>query len=213
MINNNKKEIVLVLAPHTDDAEFGMGGTIAKLVELGNEVHCVAFSACEQSVLPNFPADVLITETKKASRILGILPDRLTLFQYEVRSFGLQRQSILNDLIKLREEIKPDIVFIPSLGDIHQDHRVISEEGVRAFKFSTLLCYELPWNNLTFTNSCFCYLDERHVELKVEAVLEYQSQAHRAYASPDFIWSLAKTRGVQINQQFAECFEVVRLTF
>ena len=52
---------VLVLAPHTDDAEFGCGGTIAKLVSEGSEVHIAAFSACEQSVRPEFPKDILIS--------------------------------------------------------------------------------------------------------------------------------------------------------
>ena len=35
---------VLVLAPHTDDGEFGCGGTMARLVEGGAEVRYVAFS-------------------------------------------------------------------------------------------------------------------------------------------------------------------------
>ena len=35
---------VLVLAPHTDDGEFGCGGTMARLVEAGVEVHYQAFS-------------------------------------------------------------------------------------------------------------------------------------------------------------------------
>ena len=64
MIKPNK---VLVLAPHTDDGEFGCGGTISKLIYQGVEVHYVAFSACEQSVLPEFPSDILITEVKKSN--------------------------------------------------------------------------------------------------------------------------------------------------
>ena len=51
----------LVLAPHTDDGEFGCGGTISKLIASGCEVHYAAFSACQQSVLPQFPADILPT--------------------------------------------------------------------------------------------------------------------------------------------------------
>lgn len=213
MIEFHHKQRILVLAPHTDDAELGMGGTIAKLIEHGKDVYCVAFSACEQSVFPEFPADILITETKIASAKLGVKPENLRLYNYPVRTFGIHRQDILNDMIRLRHEIKPDLVFIPSLTDVHQDHRVISDEGVRAFKFASILCYELPWNNLTFTNSCFSILEPSHVDTKVEAVLQYKSQAHRAYTSADYIRSLARTRGVQINQEFAECFEIIRMTF
>lgn len=207
MIANKR---VLVLAPHTDDGEFGCGGTMAKLIEQGNDVHCAAFSACQQSVLPTLPPDILITEVKAASKVLGLAADRLVLFDYQVRTFNYHRQDILEKLIALRADIKPDIVLMPSLNDIHQDHHTIAEEGIRAFKHCSILAYEVPWNNLTFNSSSFCLLNEEHVERKVRALAEYKSQAHRPYANEEFIRALARTRGVQIGAQYAECFDVVR---
>jgi N-acetylglucosamine malate deacetylase 1 len=204
------KKRVLVLAPHTDDGEFGCGASINKLIENGSEVYYVAFSACEQSVLPQFPKDILITEVKAATKVLGIKPDNLILFKYDVRTFGYHRQAILDDIIRLKTDIKPDLVFTPSVNDIHQDHSTISNEAVRAFKFTSILCYELPWNNFNFATTCFSKLDESHVVSKINALKEYQSQAHRPYADEDFIRSLARTRGVQIGTRYAEVFEVVR---
>ena len=99
---------------------------------------------------------------------------------------------------------------MPSVNDIHQDHHTVAQEGIRAFKFSSILAYEVPWNNLTFHTSSFCILEERHINKKVEALNEYKSQAHRPYANEEFIRSLARTRGVQINAKYAECFDVVR---
>jgi N-acetylglucosamine malate deacetylase 1 len=204
------KKRVLVLAPHTDDGEFGCGATINKLIEQGSEVYYVAFSACEQSVLPQFPKDILISEVKAATRILGIKPKNLILFKYDVRTFNYHRQAILDDIIRLKNDIKPDLIFTPSVNDIHQDHATISNEAVRAFKFSSILCYELPWNNFNFTTSCFSQLNEKYIETKVNALKEYKSQAHRPYADENFIKSLAHVRGVQIGIQYAEVFEVVR---
>lgn len=208
MIQKDKR--VLVLAPHTDDAEFGCGATIAKLIENGNEVFCAAFSACEQSVLKDFPSDILITEVKSASKKLGVKDSNLLLFDYEVRTFNFRRQEILDSIIQLKKQINPDIVFIPSLNDIHQDHSTISNEAFRAFKFSSILCYELPWNNISFSTSCFMELNEGHVMKKISALNEYKSQAHRPYANEEFIRSLARVRGVQINTHYAECFEILR---
>jgi N-acetylglucosamine malate deacetylase 1 len=202
---------VLVLAPHTDDGELGCGGTIAKLIEQGSEVYYVAFSACEQSVLPQFAADILITEVKAATKVLGIKSENLTLLQYDVRTFNFHRQEILDDIIRLKRDIDPDLVLVPSPKDIHQDHATISNEAIRAFKFTSILCYELPWNNFTFSTTCFFHLEERHIEIKVNALKQYQSQAHRPYANEEFLRSLARTRGVQINTRYAEVFEVVRL--
>jgi LmbE family N-acetylglucosaminyl deacetylase len=204
------KKKILILAPHTDDGEFGCGGTIAKLVDEGHDVYYAAFSACQQSVLPQFPSDILITEVKAATKVLGIKPENLILFDYDVRTFGYHRQEILDDLIKLRTDINPDIIFMPEKNDVHQDHRTIAEEGLRAFKYASILSYELVWNNITFTTSSFVHLSEEHVKTKVAALKEYQSQAHRPYSSESFVRSLAQVRGVQIGADYAESFDVIR---
>lgn len=201
---------ILVLAPHTDDGEFGCGGTISKLIEEENDIFYVAFSACKQSVMEEFPEDILITEVKAATKILGINPQNLILFDYDVRTFNYQRQEILEDIIKLRNEIQPDIIFMPSVNDIHQDHYTIAFEGIRAFKFNTIFCYEMPWNNFSFNTTAFSVLSENHIETKVNALLEYKSQYHRPYANREFITSLASVRGVQVNKKYAEVFEVIR---
>jgi N-acetylglucosamine malate deacetylase 1 len=201
---------VLVLAPHTDDGEFGCGGTINKLINEGADVYYCAFSACEQSVLPQFPSDILITEVKAATKVLGLKPANLILKDYEVRTFNYRRQEILDDIIKLRTAINPDIVFVPALTDIHQDHKTVAEEALRAFKFSSILSYELPWNNISFQTSCFYKLSDENLRVKIEALKQYQSQAHRPYSSEDFIKSLARVRGVQISANYAETFEVIR---
>jgi LmbE family N-acetylglucosaminyl deacetylase len=205
----NKKR-VLVLAPHTDDGEFGCGGTIAKFIEEGHDVMYAAFSACQQSVLPQFPSDILITEVKAATKVLGIKSENLLLFDYDVRTFGYRRQDILDDLIRIRQDFNPQLIFMPDLADVHQDHSTVATEGLRAFKFASILSYELPWNNLSFTTSSFVHLDETHVQTKVDALKEYQSQAHRPYSDEDFLRSVARTRGVQIGTKYAEAFNIVR---
>ncbi|HRH91229.1 MAG TPA: PIG-L family deacetylase, partial [Agitococcus sp.] len=103
-----------------------------------------------------------------------------------------------------------DLVLMPSLKDIHQDHATIAQEGLRAFKGTTILGYELIWNNLSFDTTCFVKLEERHLHAKCSALLEYKSQSGRDYISKDFIFSLAHVRGVQIGAKYAESFEVIR---
>ena len=207
---NLKFNKVLVLAPHTDDAEFGCGGTLAKLIEQGVEIYIAAFSACEKSVPKKYPPDILISELKHATKVIGIPEENIKLFGYEVRIFNEKRQDILQDIIGLREEIQPDLVFLPDVEDVHQDHSTIAREGIRAFKFTSILSYEMPWNNLSFQTSSFVILKEQHVELKVNALKEYKSQEHRPYSNEEFIRSLARIRGVQINARYAEAFRVVR---
>jgi LmbE family N-acetylglucosaminyl deacetylase len=113
--------------------------------------------------------------------------------------------------VRLNKTVEPDVVFMPSENDIHQDHRVIAEEGLRAFKKTTILCYELPWNNLNFTNTCFIRFGEAELDQKVKAMGCYKSQQGKGYASEEFIRALALTRGTQIGVRYAEVFEVLRL--
>ena len=204
------KKRVLVLAPHTDDGEFGCGGTIAKLIDDQAEVFYAAFSVCELSVPSHLPKNILEIEVKSATAILGIKSENLKVYHYEVRSFDRCRQQILDDLISLRNEINPELVLMPSPHDIHQDHNTISAEGIRAFKQVSILGYELPWNNLTFHTQSFVFLEEEHLNKKIEALKCYQSQANRLYANDNFIRSLAVIRGTQVGVPFAEAFEVIR---
>lgn len=201
---------VLVLSPHTDDGELGAGGTIARLCELGAEVRYAAFSTAEASVPAHLPRNILETEVRAATRELGIAEDRLHIYKYEVRKLNYARQDILEELIRLRNEHRFDLVLMPSLNDIHQDHATIAMEGVRAFKNVTILGYELIWNNLKFETSGFVALEEHHVRRKIAALEQYKSQGARAYMSADFIRSLARARGVQIGADYAEAFEIIR---
>lgn len=204
------KGSILVLAPHIDDGEFGCGGSIAKFIEEGADVFYAAFSVCELSLPSHLPKDILERELHEAAGVLGLSNENLRIFRYGVRTFASVRQKILDDLISLRREIKPDLILMPSPQDIHQDHRTIALEAIRAFKLISILGYELPWNNLAFNTQSFVFLKEQHLQKKIAALKCYQSQAHRMYANESFIRSLAITRGTQIGAELAEAFEVVR---
>jgi hypothetical protein len=201
---------VLVLAPHTDDGELGCGGSIARKIEEGAEVMYVAFSICTRSLPEGWDPMTLAHEVKAATKILGLKEENLVLFDYDVRRFKEFRQDILEELVKLKKRFEPDLVFVPTPSDIHQDHQVISEEGLRAFKNTSIVGYELPWNNISFNTRSFIKLESRHLDKKIEALKEYKSQKHRTYLNEEFIKSLAITRGVQISTKYAEAFEVIR---
>lgn len=201
---------VLVLAPHTDDGELGAGGTIHRLINEGKQVYYIAFSTAEESVPQNFPTNILSKEVKEATSVLGIKPENLKIFGHEVRKLNYVRQEILESLVKLKKEIQPDLVLMPSLHDIHQDHTTIAQEGLRAFKDTSILGYELLWNNLSFDTTCFVKLDRKNIQAKYEALQKYKSQASRDYMSEEFVFAHAKTRGIQSRSNYAEAFEVIR---
>lgn len=202
---------ILILAPHTDDGELGCGGSMAKFCEEKKEVFYAAFSTCEKSLPEGLAPRTLAKESEIATAVLGIKPDNLKLYDFEVRVFPQFRQEILEELIRLKKEINPELVFTPSASDIHQDHQVIHAETLRAFKNTSIAGYELPWNQTNFHSNFFIRLSKAQIEKKVEALKAYHSQHHRRYFQNDFVKSLATIRGTQANTNFAEAFEIYRL--
>ena len=201
---------ILVLAPHTDDGECGCGGSIAKFVEEGDDVYYATFSSAKKSIPKEFPQNITEKEFKKATQTLGLSKDNIILFDYEVRDFPAVRQNILEDMVKLNKDITPDLIFMPSLNDTHQDHNVIASEGFRAFKRTSILGYEIPWNNLTFNTNVFIFLTDKQIKKKLMALDCYHSQKMRMQGGTVFFEDLAKVRGVQIGAKYAECFETIR---
>lgn len=206
------KEIsrILVLAPHPDDGEFGAGGSLKRWTEEGKEVHYVAFSPCLKSLPEGSPKDRLYHELIKATTILGLPSERVRVLDFPVREFPAYRQDILDTLLQLKKEIKPDLVLMPNSHDVHQDHHTIHKEGIRAFKHASLIGYELPWNNLTVINNFHVTLERSHIDAKMRALHEYGSQLGRPYMNDEFFFGLAKTRGIQVNADYAEAFELIR---
>lgn len=202
---------ILVLAPHTDDGELGCGGTIARFAGEKREVHYAAFSDCKKSLAAGLPADTLEKECKTALQQLGMHASKLLMYDFEVRDFSQKRQEILEELVSLNKYIQPNLVLIPSANDMHQDHQVIHNEALRAFKNSSILGYELPWNQSSFQSRYFINFPKEILDKKVKSIQSYKSQEHRNYMQEDFIRSLAKVRGIQCNSEYAEAFEVYKL--
>ncbi len=203
---------VLILAAHPDDAEFGLGGTLTKLMEEGKEIHIAVFSDCKESTPKGFEIGSIKKEFFDSCNFLGIKNEHIYMFDFPVRHFPRYRQEILEELVNLRNKCNPELVFLPSSSDIHQDHQTMHEEGIRAFKYSCLLGYEMPWNNFGFTSFVFVNMEKRHLQKKIDALDYYKTQKARSYSNNEFVTSLAILRGGQIQKQYAESFELIRFT-
>lgn len=204
---------ILVLAPHTDDAELGCGGTIARLLEEGKKVSIAVFSTAEESLPEGAAPGTLKLEFLNSMKVLGIKQDNLYIYNFPVRRFSYNRQEILEEIVVLRKNLSPDMVFVPSSNDLHQDHKVIHEESLRAFKNISILGYELPWNNINFSAQALISLKRNHINKKWQALQEYKTQFKkgREYFSKEFFEGLARVHGTQIKCEYAEAFEVIRL--
>jgi LmbE family N-acetylglucosaminyl deacetylase len=208
-----KIEKVLVLSPHTDDAELGAGGTIIKFINAGTSVRWLVFSTAEESLPDGFKKDSLKNEFENVMNELRMKDNEYKIYNFRVRYLHEKRQEILEILVGEKNKYNPDLVIGPSQNDVHQDHQIVSNEMVRAFKNNaSILAYELPWNHFTFNTQYFVKLSEDIINKKLSLLKNYKSQLtlKRKYFSSELIKGLARIRGTQANTDFAEAFELIK---
>jgi len=190
--------MILFLSAHPDDAELGAGATISGMKDK------IGFCLTAHSAFKH-----LLPEMLKAWQVLGI--EYLIQWDQGFKHREFDRQQVLDTFIRLRDYYRPALVFTHSSFDCHPDHKVVYEESIRAFKHSTILGYDLPWNNVT--GSDFRYyrkVNVHEVQKKRQALKCYESQAHRTYFEPEFQRAQMVMNGQACNSLYAERFELIR---
>lgn len=202
---------ILLLSAHADDVELGMGGFLSKLVR--KKIHNfywitfappygVSHSKCKEEF--NNSVDYLNPNIKRK------------LMDLKTRYFYTERQNLLDLLVKVRNEFKPDLVFGPATTDKHQDHEILSEEMFRCFKNScTIFGYEMPWNQMVSNASIYVSLDMENMKDKWEMLLKYETQkeARPCIFDRNLVIGHARSCGSVIKTNFAEKFECIRQIF
>ena len=198
---------VFVIAPHLDDVELGMGGTLHKISRSNpKSIHYIGLS-----FPPNVDQKGYMEEFWESNKEFNIPKENYTFRSYNPRDLFTSRLDILQLMYDLNKQISPDIVFIPNSLDVHQSHQAVHQEGVRVFKNSTILGYELPWNSIKMNMDVFISLDEEDVLVKQRAINSFGSQFSRTFFENNILSSLAEVRGKQVNKKYAECFELIRM--
>jgi LmbE family N-acetylglucosaminyl deacetylase len=191
----------LFLSPHPDDVELTCGATIARLKDDGHQVHVTVYSNC----------DLDVTEIARAHGALKVIT-HFDLFPR--RHFDEHRQKILDKMISLRDHLHPDVVFIPDLSDVHQDHQVISREGLRAFKTSSdVITYAHSHNQIESLHNYFVVVNNSHVGRKLRALEQYHSQAGRAYFNTELLLGVMRYYGTKCNSEYAEAFRIMKSSY
>ena len=146
----------LIISAHADDGEVATGGVINQMIENEIDVHYVALSIAEEAVPVGFDKEIVDKECREATRMLGISSNNVEIFRYPVRKFSYHRQEILDELIKIRKDICPNICFAPSTTDIHQDHTVVCNETIRAFRSANAGKREGYWSKICLKERRTC---------------------------------------------------------
>jgi len=206
---------ILTVSPHPDDVELGCGASVRKQVLFGSVVHHVILSDCSDTFIKTkFLPNTLVKESTKALKILGVGKSHIYAFRQINKHFSEESRKIFEILEHLKDTLHPDLVIMPSLVDTHEDHQVVAQQTLHVFRRNTsIISYEQPWNTVRFTPNLFVKLSAENLQIKCRALRIFESQRFlgRGYFDESFIRGWARMRGMQIDAQYAEAFEIVKL--
>ncbi len=143
--------------------------------------------------------------------ILGLAREAVLLGKFETRYFPRDRQEILEYLYEINTRHKPDLVFVHTPADIHQDHRVVTEEALRAFRGVSLLGFDVLRSSHGFFPEFLIEVDETDVQRKLKALAEYKTYAGKYYFDPEVIRATLIRHGALAERRFAEGFDILRI--
>lgn len=197
---------VLFIGAHPDDIELGCGALIANIAAT-TEVLCLTLS----DNLKNPTLQNVVEEHYRSMAILGVPRDHDRVEPFETRRFPHARQEILEYLFQLNHQFRPDIVFVHSKADIHQDHNVATEEALRAFRGTTVLGFDTLRSSYGFFPHFLVEVSEQDMERKVQALKEYSTYGEKYYFDPSVLRATLIRHGALAERPYAEGFDILRI--
>jgi LmbE family N-acetylglucosaminyl deacetylase len=220
---------ILIIAAHPDDEVLGCGGTLAKLIQSGYEAYTLVLGEGKTSRSLNqeqikTELEELNKETLEANKILGIKDVLLCNFP-DNKFDTVPLLDIVKEIEKIKEKIKPEIVFTHHVGDMNIDHQITHKAVLTATRpmqnesVKEIYAFEVPssteWNSFSketaFISNVFFDITNT-IDLKIEAMTKYKSEL-REYPHPrslQHIKELAKVNGIRVGLEYSENFVLIR---
>lgn len=216
---------ILIVAAHPDDEVLGVGGTILKHTQNGDQVSVLILGdGVTSRGGSSEEIDHRIDQAKKVAKILGVKKIILTSLPDNKFDF-IPLLSIAKKVEKIIDMIKPDIIYTHHGGDLNVDHRLTFQAVLTAcrpqpnFCVKKILTFETPssteWSAKSIGESFVpnCYNDiTDFIDKKIEALEIYENEM-RTFPHPrsyEGVEILAKFRGMTVGHKFAEAFEIIR---
>lgn len=197
---------VLFLGAHPDDIELGCGALLHNIVR-HTDVLCVTLSDNQK----NPDLQDVVNEHFESMAVLGVSKEKIILGPFTTRVFHESRQEILEYFLKLRREFRPDLIFVHSKQDVHQDHLTMTDEALRAFRGITVLGFDVVRSSYGFFPHFLVEVSEEDVNKKIEALSKYETYRDRYYFNSELTRSIMVRHGALAERHFAEGFDILRI--
>lgn len=217
-------KIILIIAAHSDDEAMGCGGTIARHVAEGDEVHLLFMT---DGVGSREVLDEEVTErlgaAQQAAKILGVSSFTNLSFP-DNRMDAVPLLDIVKEVEVIISKIRPEMIYTHHIGDLNVDHQVTHKVVMTAcrpqpgFCVKTIYAFEVLSSTEWQTPSVASFVPNVFVEItdylsvKIQAAEAYHEEMREAPHSRSLqhIERLAQHRGYSVGVHAAEAFMLVR---
>ncbi|GHD88974.1 PIG-L deacetylase family protein [Streptomyces naganishii] len=201
-------ERIVAVGAHCDDIAIGAGGALLTLC----------------SARPGVRVDALVLtggggerEQEERAALAAFCPGadlRLTVLKLPDGRLPAYWEEAKRAVEELRGRSEPDVVLAPRTEDAHQDHRGLAQLMSTAFRDHLVLGYEIAkWDGDLGRPVAYQPLPAQTAERKVRLLLDhYPSQRHRPWYDREAFLGLARIRGIECHERYAEAFAVTKLT-
>lgn len=197
---------ILFLGAHPDDIELGCGAFLHHVLP-HSEVRCVTLSGNHK----NPELKNIVQEHLTSLSVLGVLREQIIIERFETRKLPQQRQEVLEYLFQQGLDFKPDMVFVHTKSDIHQDHNIVTEEALRAYRGITVLGFDVVRSSYGFFPHFLVEVSEDDVQAKLEALASYKTYSDKYYFDPDLLRATMIRHGALAERPYAEGFDILRI--
>ena len=223
---------ILAIAAHPDDEVLGSGGTMARFTLEGNDVYTLILGegiTSRDKKRMRVKRGGEIAELRKqagnANKVLGV--KKVYTFDFPDNRFDtVPLLDIIKTIEKIKEDIKPGIVFTHHQGDLNIDHQIAfkavmtacrptkgdSVKEIYSFETPSSTEWNAPYSLTYFMPDYFVNINES-LEIKINALNEYETEL-RDFPHPRSLKAVelnAKQWGVKMGFEAAEAFKTVRV--
>lgn len=218
---------ILVVAAHPDDEILGLGGTVKKHVNDGDEVYALILGEGMTSRNDEDKADKLKElheDVYKAANVIGFKEVYLSNFP-DNRFDSVDLLDIIHEIERYVDKLNPEIIYTHHPGDLNIDHKITFKALITAcrpvgdYNVKKIIAFETPsstewnynYNENTFNPNYFVDIEDT-LEAKIKAMETYKTEI-RDYPHPRSSKALkviASRWGTTVGKNYVEAFEIIR---
>lgn len=197
---------VVAIGAHPDDIEIGVGGTVALHRARDEDVRFVVLTRGEELSDP----DRREQEAREAASVLDV--EDVHFVGYEDTAVPYDHDAV-TAIEEQLDAVDADRAYIHTPEDTHQDHRKAALASITATRnVDEVLSFESPSTRPSFEPQYYSSFSEEMLDRKISAIRAHESQRAKKYLEAEAMKGLARFRGRQANERYAEALEVIRIT-